>query len=220
MPARMQLIQSFLTSCFPGEVIRLERYHRRCQFQALLPFFQSTPKLYLNGCSYADRGAVVVLLRLNRRLLRQVCKSSRSSHKKTFQQGLLLLTDLGHTLLLSKLNQRYRCELLSTGVGTTLAGSHYQFERLQGLCLSLDLAFLLREMQIFIDWFVLQHLKLTLNEQEHAMLQQHFLLLADTALQQPQAGMRRIPFPKLMLQPDGHFAVIDFQDVVTAPRHL
>ncbi len=128
---------------------------------------------------------------------------------------MLLLSDLGDTLLLSKLTEQtvtafYRQALAELTKVRTISSTS------AGALPVFDQAFLLREMQIFIDWFVLQHLKLTLNDEQPCS--GAFTLLADIALQQPQAGMHRDYHSRnLMLQPNGDLAVIDFQDVVTGP---
>lgn len=215
MPARMQLIQSFLTTCFPGEAIRLDPITGDASFRRYFRFSNA-------GHSYILMDAPTPAEDCSRFVATQQAFAAAGLQvpqiiAQDLQQGLLLLSDLGDILLLSRLTQDtapgfYRQALAQLTQVRTINSTN------AGPLPLFDQAFLLREMQIFIDWFVLQHLKLTLNKQEQAMLQQHFLLLADTALQQPQAGMHRDYHSRnLMLQPDGQLAVIDFQDVVTGP---
>lgn len=215
MPARMQLIQRFLATCFPGETIRLDPITGDASFRRYFRFSRAER-------SYILMDAPTPAEDCSRFVATQQAFSAAGLQvpqilAQDLQQGLLLLSDLGDILLLSRLTKDtavnfYRQALAQLSqirtISSTIAGPLPVF----------DQAFLLREMQIFIDWFVLQHLKLTLKEQEQAMLQQHFLLLADAALHQPQAGMHRDYHSRnLMLQPDGQLAVIDFQDVVTGP---
>lgn len=211
----MQLIQRFLTVCFPDEVIHLDAITGDASFRRYFRFSiaQNSYILMDAPTPTEDCGRFVATQQAFAQAGLQVPRIIAQD----IEQGLLLLSDLGDTLLLSELTQDtvsdfYRQALAQLAqvrtIRTTSAGSLPVF----------DLAFLLREMQIFIDWFVLEHLQLTLNEQEQAMLQRHFQLLADTALQQPQAGMHRDYHARnLMLQQDGSLAVIDFQDVVTGP---
>ena len=215
MPARMQLIQRFLTACFPDEVIRLEPITGDASFRRYFRF--STAQR-----SYILMDAPTPAEDCSRFVATQQAFAEAGLQvpqiiAQDLQQGLLLLSDLGDTLLLSRLTKdsvtafyRQAFSLLTQvrTISATTAGPLPAF----------DQAFLLREMQIFIDWFVLQHLQLTINEQEQAMLQRHFLWLAESALQQPQAGMHRDYHSRnLMVQPDERLAVIDFQDVVTGP---
>lgn len=215
MPARMQLIQRFLTACFPDEVIRLEPITGDASFRRYFRF--STAQR-----SYILMDAPTPAEDCSRFVATQQAFAEAGLQvpqiiAQDLQQGVLLLSDLGDTLLLSRLTKdsvtafyRQAFSLLTQvrTISATTAGPLPAF----------DQAFLLREMQIFIDWFVLQHLQLTINEQEQAMLQRHFLWLAESALQQPQAGMHRDYHSRnLMVQPGERLAVIDFQDVVTGP---
>lgn len=215
MPARMQLIQSFLTACFPGEAIRLDPITGDASFRRYFRFSRADQNYILMDAPTPTEDCS-----------RFVATQQAFSHAglqvpqiiaQDVQQGLLVLSDLGDTLLLSELTKDtattfYHQALAQlTQVRTISATS-------SGPLPVFDQAFLLREMQIFIDWFVLKHLQLIINEQEQAMLDRHFLLLADTALQQPQAGMHRDYHSRnLMVQPDGNLAVIDFQDAVKGP---
>lgn len=215
MPERMQLIQSFLAACFPGELFQLEPITGDASFRRYFRFFRATQSYILMDAPppAEDCSRFVATQQAFAKAGLQVPQVLAQD----VQQGLLLLSDLGDTLLLSRLTEDtvstfYRQALAQLTqvrtISTTSAGPLPVF----------DLAFLLREMQIFVDWFVLKHLQLSLNEQEQHMLQRHFLQLADSALQQPQAGMHRDYHSRnLMLQQDGTLAVIDFQDVVTGP---
>ncbi|MBY0416475.1 MAG: phosphotransferase [Pararheinheimera sp.] len=211
----MQLIQRFLTACFPDEVIRLEPITGDASFRRYFRF--STAQR-----SYILMDAPTPAEDCSRFVATQQAFAEAGLQvpqiiAQDLQQGVLLLSDLGDTLLLSRLTKdsvtafyRQAFSLLTQvrTISATTAGPLPAF----------DQAFLLREMQIFIDWFVLQHLQLTINEQEQAMLQRHFLWLAESALQQPQAGMHRDYHSRnLMVQPGERLAVIDFQDVVTGP---
>lgn len=215
MPARMQLIQSFLATCFPGEVIQLDPITGDASFRRYFRFSRAHHSYILMDAPTPaeDCGRFVA----TQQAFAQTGLRVPQIIAQDIQQGLLVLSDLGDILLLSRLTSEtapafYRQALAQLtqvrAISATSSGPLPVF----------DQAFLLREMQIFIDWFVLEHLQLTLNEQEQSMLQRYFLLLADTALQQPQAGMHRDYHSRnLMMQQDGQLAVIDFQDVVKGP---
>ncbi|MBU1620686.1 MAG: phosphotransferase [Gammaproteobacteria bacterium] len=211
----MQLIQSFLTACFPDEVIHLDPITGDASFRRYFRFSVAQNSYILMDAPTPteDCGRFVATQQAFAQAGLQVPRIIA----RDIEQGLLLLSDLGDTLLLSELTQEtvsdfYRQALAQLAPVRTISATS------TGPLPVFDQAFLLREMQIFMDWFVLEHLQLTLNEQEHLMLQKHFQLLADTALQQPQAGMHRDYHARnLMLQQDGSLAVIDFQDLVTGP---
>lgn len=215
MPARMQLIQSFLTTSFPDETIQLEPITGDASFRRYFRFTRAQQSyILMDAPAPAEDCSRFVAVQT---AFLQAGLVVPHIVAQDLQHGLLVLTDLGDTLLLSTLTKEsaaayYRQALMQLAqvrtISSTTAGPLPLF----------DQAFLLREMQIFIDWFVLAHLKLTLDVDEQAMLQRHFLLLATTALQQPQAGMHRDYHSRnLMVQQDGTLAVIDFQDAVTGP---
>lgn len=132
-------------------------------------------------------------------------------------QGLLLLEDLGDQLLMQQLQQDNVRHWYQVAL-TQLANIRAIQSTSQGPLPPFDRAFLLREMQLFIDWFVIKHLQLDLSAAEMQMLQQQFELLADCALQQPQAGMHRDYHARnLMVLANEQLAVIDFQDMVLGP---
>jgi hypothetical protein len=211
----MQLIQHFLAACFPGEIIQLEPITGDASFRRYFRVSKASQSYILMDAPTPaeDCGRFVA----TQQAFVQAGLEVPQIIAQDIQQGLLLLKDLGDTLLLAKLTEEtaatfYRQALAQLTqvrkISATSAGPLPTF----------DQAFLLREMQIFIDWFVVEHLQLSLSEHELSMLQRHFLLLADSALQQPQAGMHRDYHSRnLMLQDDGSLAVIDFQDAVTGP---
>jgi hypothetical protein len=131
--------------------------------------------------------------------------------------GLVLLEDLGDDLLQFSLthdNMRhwYRQALallpLQQQVRHTSEGPLPEFDR----------AFVLRELQIFTDWFLPVHLQLPIDPATQALLDSTFNLIADVVLAQPQAGMHRdFHSRNLMILPDQTLAVIDFQDAVVGP---
>jgi len=215
VPERMQLIQHFLAACFPGEIIQLEPITGDASFRRYFRVSRAgQPYILMDAPTPAeDCGRFVA----TQQAFAQAGLQVPEVIAQDIQQGLLLLNDLGDTVLLARLTEDtatnfYRQALAQLSqirrISTTSAGPLPAF----------DQAFLLREMQIFIDWFVLQHLQLSLDEHELTMLQRHFLLLVDSALQQPQAGMHRDYHSRnLMLQDDGTLAVIDFQDAVIGP---
>lgn len=215
MPARMQLIQRFLASCLPDETILLTPVTGDASFRRYFRFSTATTSYILMDAPAPaeDCGRFVA----TQQAFALAGLKVPQIIAQDLEHGFLLLSDLGDTLLFSQLTAKsapafYRQALAQLSLVRSINGTT------AGPLPVFDQAFLLREMQIFIDWFVLKHLALTITDEEQQMLQQHFLLLADTALEQPQAGMHRDYHSRnLMLQQDGSLAVIDFQDAVTGP---
>jgi len=76
-----------------------------------------------------------------------------------------------------------------------------------------DRSFLLREMMLFKDWFIEQHLMLKAPECVLAT----FEVLIQSALTQPQLVMHRDYHSKNLLISNDDISIIDFQDAVVGP---
>ena len=134
-----------------------------------------------------------------------------------YEQGFTLQTDEGNTQLLSVLKNEnvvnyYQDALtiLPTIASVTVTES--------GPLPTYDDSFVLRELQIFIDWLLNKHLNLPLDQQNTEMLQSVFTLLIDSACEQPKVGMHRDYHSRNLLLNSAHqLAVIDFQDAVIGP---
>ncbi|HLV76501.1 MAG TPA: phosphotransferase [Marinobacter sp.] len=133
-------------------------------------------------------------------------------------QGFLLLEDFGDQLML---------KALSPGSADTLYRQALEqllhIARLPA-CPSFplppyDKALLDREMALFPDWLLEQHLGLSLDNHERALLETTFSLLRESALAQPEVTVHRDYHSRnlLVLPGQGTPGVIDFQDAVTGP---
>jgi len=133
------------------------------------------------------------------------------------QEGFMLLTDLGDTLL--------RPQLDEASANTLYGAAMTALVQLQGtpapdgyFLPRYDRERLLTEMRLLTGWFIPQYLGLTLADEQAAMLEQQFALIADRALAQPTVFVHRDYHSRnLMLTPEGELGIIDFQDAVTGP---
>ncbi len=133
------------------------------------------------------------------------------------ERGFLVLEDFGDVSLLEKLNadsapllyQKAMEELLK--IQQVPSSGSYRYP-------PYDDALLLREMSLFPDWLMGEHLGIELSEAERVALEQTFGLLIDSALEQPQVCVHRDYHSRnLMLTESGNIGVIDFQDAVWGP---
>ena len=138
-------------------------------------------------------------------------------HRADFDQGYMMLSDLGDRLYLQELGQ----------TGSEKTGLLYEaaFSALlkmrQIKCEDLPVynELLLREeMNLFTDWFLSQQLKLSLTDEEIARIDAVFRLLVLNATEQPQCFVHRDYHSRnLMLAAENNPGVIDFQDAVFGP---
>lgn len=135
-----------------------------------------------------------------------------------YEQGLLAVTDLGDTQLISCLN----ADNVQAWYGKAIA----LLPRLGAVELDLepfDSAFMARENSIFPEWLLGHHLQLTLSDEEQQLLAETFACLTENNLAQPQGVMHRDFHSRNLMvcggeTPDeSELAVIDFQDMVIGP---
>lgn len=131
---------------------------------------------------------------------------------KNLEQGFLLLTDLGNTSYLSRLNEASADQLYRAAID--------EIVKMQAAPLSeIDLPLynsdrLQQEMDLFPEWFLGRHLALTAPD----CLNDVFKLLLDNAHDQPQYFVHRDYHSRnLMLGDNNEVGVIDFQDAVVGP---
>ncbi|MDX1692613.1 MAG: phosphotransferase [Ketobacteraceae bacterium] len=138
-----------------------------------------------------------------------------SVYAADFEQGFMLLSDFGDTLLLSVLN--------ADNV------NHYYDRALSDLLVLQDTPFdpplapygealLMQEMQLFPDWFLVKHLALPPDDAEQTVIEKAFHYLRDQALSQPQVTVHRDFHARNIMVPDDDvLGYIDFQDAVHGP---
>jgi aminoglycoside/choline kinase family phosphotransferase len=134
-----------------------------------------------------------------------------------WENGFLLLTDLGDDLYLpilkEKQNDRAEINRLYGDALAALATMQACVETDQ---LPLYDEKLLRfEMSLLPDWFIAKHLGITLGKYEENQLNSCFDLLIENALQQPQVFVHRDYHSRnLLFHPRQNPAILDFQDAV------
>lgn len=132
-----------------------------------------------------------------------------------WENGFLLLTDLGDDLYLPilKENDRVKIDRLYGDALAALATMQTCVETNQ---LPLYDEKLLRfEMNLLPDWFITKHLEIALTNEEQKELDTCFDLLIKNALEQPQVFVHRDYHSRnLLLNSQQNPAILDFQDAV------
>ena len=135
-------------------------------------------------------------------------------------QGFLLLSDLGSTPYLNVLAEDTALCLYRPAMDAIL--TLQTIPQPEWLPLY-DAALLRQEMQLFIDWFIQEHLGLTLNPEQQQLFDAVFSLLTDNALAQPQVLVHRDYHSRNLMvlgdieQNQVTPGIIDFQDAVWGP---
>jgi len=128
------------------------------------------------------------------------------------EQGFLLLSDLGNETYLSQLNRDNAKTLYGDACQALI---NMQLATQPDALPPYDAALLMRELQLFPEWYVGKHLGKTLSADQQAVVDKTFALLINNILQQPQVTVHRDYHSRnLMVTPDNNPGVLDFQDAV------
>ena len=136
------------------------------------------------------------------------------------EQGFLLLTDLGDQVYLRHLNEQTVERLYGDALGALIvlqAGTPSNGSARHFLA-DYDETLLMREMEIFREWYLGRHLGLKLTSSQNAVLDEAFAALTRSALAQPRVWVHRDYHSRnLMLMARNNPGILDFQDAVTGP---
>jgi aminoglycoside/choline kinase family phosphotransferase len=131
------------------------------------------------------------------------------------EQGFLLLSDLGTTTYLQRLDVDNASFMYSDALDALI---RFQLASQPGVLPEFDRAFVLREMNLFPEWYVEKHLGITMTDKQRASLDQVFEAITANVLAQQQVYMHRdFHSRNLMFMDQGNPGVLDFQDAVYGP---
>jgi N-acetylmuramate 1-kinase len=131
---------------------------------------------------------------------------------QNLESGFLLLSDLGNDTYLSKLTPQNAKALYGDACQALI---NMQLASDKDALPPYDSALLMRELQLFPEWYVAKHLGKTLSADQQAVLDKTFAQLIDNILQQPQVTVHRDYHSRnLMVTAENNPGVLDFQDAV------
>jgi aminoglycoside/choline kinase family phosphotransferase len=131
------------------------------------------------------------------------------------ERGYLLISDLGTTTYLARLDSDNAGFMYSDAIDALIA---FQLTSEPGVLPEFDRAFVLREMNLFPEWFVARHLGVTMTPAQQAILDKVFETITSNVLAQQQVYMHRDYHSRnLMWLEQGNPGVLDFQDAVYGP---
>ncbi|WP_420468470.1 aminoglycoside phosphotransferase family protein [Panacagrimonas sp.] len=130
------------------------------------------------------------------------------------QRGFLLLTDLGRQTYLGVLNADNADALFGDALRALV-----QMQRAapSDNLPAYDRALLLRELELFAQWFVQRHLQRQWTSAQAQDWQQVCEVLVESALAQPQVFVHRDYMPRNLMHSSPNPGVLDFQDAVRGP---
>ena len=129
--------------------------------------------------------------------------------------GFLLLSDLGSTTYLARLDVDNAAVMYSDAVDALIK---FQLSSQAGVLPEFDRAFVLREMNLFPEWFISKHLGVTMTPAQQQQLDGVFEAITANVLAQQQVFMHRDFHSRNLMWMDQHNpGVLDFQDAVFGP---
>ena len=129
------------------------------------------------------------------------------------QQGFMCLSDLGNielsqVLTAKNMTAHYQQAMLLLPQISSISQQHLP---------DYDEPFIQRELEIFPEWLLQEHLEITISNEDSKQLQTCFDFLITNALEQPKVVMHRDFHSRNIMLVDNELAVIDFQDAVIGP---
>ena len=129
--------------------------------------------------------------------------------------GFLLLSDLGHRTYLSKLHETSADYLYKDAINTLL---DMQMASKPEVLPNYDAALLQRELDLFPEWYLDQHLHFELSDSQATQLKKSFAQIIENNLAQQKVYVHRdFHSRNLMITEKNNPGVLDFQDAVYGP---
>jgi aminoglycoside/choline kinase family phosphotransferase len=131
------------------------------------------------------------------------------------ERGFLLLSDLGSTTYLNRLNPDTAHKLYMDALDALVL---IQVQSKPDVLPEYDRALLLRELMLFPEWYIGKHLGVSMTEAQTAELHKVFDILLANNLAQAQVYVHRDYHSRnLMVLDSGNPGILDFQDAVFGP---
>ena len=135
--------------------------------------------------------------------------------EKNIEDGFLLLSDLGHKTYLEALNNESANALYRDASHALV---QMQLASKPNVLPNYDQALLQRELDLFPEWYLKQHLQLELSAIQTAQMRQAFALIIENNLAQEKVFVHRdFHSRNLMVTAQNNPGILDFQDAVYGP---
>jgi aminoglycoside/choline kinase family phosphotransferase len=158
-----------------------------------------------------DKESVYPFIDISVRLLKAKIEVPRIL-AQNIPEGLLLLTDVGSQHLADMLSPMSVELLYMKGIHEIV-----KMQKIDTVGMDFyDRDFLLKEMNLMLEWYLIQHKQVTLSEEEQSTLVQTLEFIADEVLSQPQNLFVHRDFHSrnIMLE-SGKLVLLDYQDALS-----
>jgi aminoglycoside/choline kinase family phosphotransferase len=131
-----------------------------------------------------------------------------------FEDGLLLLSDLGDETYLKSLKQENANQLFDDATTALVKIQTIQDVRLLG---KYDATLMDQELALFNDWYIEKQLNIQLNGNTQDSLQNILNLITERCVSQPSVLVHRDFMPRNLMVCNNNPGILDFQDAAIGP---
>ncbi|MDO5531019.1 aminoglycoside phosphotransferase family protein [Sutterella sp.] len=135
-------------------------------------------------------------------------------HAADEEQGFAIISDLGRETFLNVINEENAARLMDAA---TTALVKWQLASRPGVLPPYDRAVLLREMNLFPEWYVGRHLGVTWDAKREEWWKMTTDAIIEVNLADPTVFVHRDFMPRNLMMSDPLPGVIDFQDALMGP---
>jgi Predicted phosphotransferase related to Ser/Thr protein kinases len=209
---RLELLENWLRCLFPGEPHSLAPASADASFRR---YFRAT---------FAERTLIVMDAPPGHEDCRPFLHVARLFHAagvhvpevlaENLEQGFLLLSDLGATTYLQAFPEGDPAKMYGDATDALVK---IQLASRPGELPDYDEALLLREMNLFPDWYIAKHLQRELSGMFMDILHEAFSLLLANNLAQPRVYVHRDYHSRNLMVTTPNPGILDFQDAVYGP---
>jgi aminoglycoside/choline kinase family phosphotransferase len=213
MAQRLELLQRWLTDELGLSGFGIEPASADASFRRYFRVtFDGKSRIVMDAPP--DKEDIHPFVRIGKRL-RAIGLNAPEILAENFDQGFLLLGDLGSRQYLDELNEQNVDRLYGDAMGAlaTLQACGPGADELPPY----DRELLWREMELFRDWLLHEHLGITPDGAILKLLNETFALLADSALEQPRVSVHRDYHSRNLMVCQHNPGILDFQDAVHGP---
>ncbi|MDR2239892.1 MAG: phosphotransferase [Zoogloeaceae bacterium] len=210
---RLQLIRDWLAGLFPGQAHDITPASADASFRRYfrVTFEDGASRIVMDAPPEHEDCRPFVRVA---GLLRDAGVHVPDVLAQDLAQGLLLLTDLGHTTYLDILDETNADSLFRDALDALIK---WQLASRPDALPPYDEALLRRELSLFPDWYVARHLGAPLTAAQQETLERAQALLLRNILAQPTVYVHRDYMPRNLMVCDDNPGVLDFQDAVCGP---
>ena len=213
MDDRFRALGAWLAAALEGAPMRIERASTDASFRRYFRVFLEGGRTLIAMDAPPERENSRAFVKVAG-LLREAGLNAPQVLRHDFEQGFLLVTDLGTTSYLAALDASNATELFGAA---TSALARWQATSREGELPIYDEAMLTREANLFADWYVERHLGAKFTPAQREAFDGVVRKVVASNLAEPRVFVHRDFMPRNLMVSDPNPGIIDFQDAVYGP---